>query len=130
MKVTRFEDLEIWNEARELYKLVFQKTSRTPFSNDFKFRDQIRASSGSISDNIAEGFDRGGNKEFIQFLSISKGSCAEVRSQAYRAFDSNCISKEELEDLLLRTDSISKKTTSLIKYLKVSALKGPKYESQ
>lgn len=130
MKITRFEKLEIWNEARELYKLVFQKTSLPPFSSDFKFRDQIRASSGSISDNIAEGFDRGGNKEFVQFLSISKGSCAEVRSQAYRAFDSNYISKGELEDFLSRTDSISKKTTSLIKYLKGSTLKGPKYDSK
>lgn len=126
MKITRFEELDIWKEARELYTLVFQRTSQPPFSNDFKFRDQIRASSGSIPDNIAEGFARGGNKEFIQFLSISKGSCAELRSQSYRAFDSNYISKEELEELLLRTDSISKKTTSLIIYLKSSTLKGPK----
>ncbi|MGE0090002.1 MAG: four helix bundle protein [Bacteroidales bacterium] len=79
MKVSKFEDLDVWKLGRDLYKNVFQITSREPFFNDFKFRDQIRASSGSISDNIAEGFDRGGNKEFIQFLSIAKGSCGETR---------------------------------------------------
>ena len=129
MKVTRFEELEIWKEARELYKLVFQITSEKPFCNDFRFRDQIRASSGSVSDNIAEGFDRGGNKEFIQFLSISKGSCGEVRNQSYRAFDSSYITKEELDELLNRTDSISRKITNLVKYLNSSNLKGPKYDT-
>lgn len=68
MKVTRFEDLEIWRLARELYKFIFNVTSAEPFCKDFNLRDQIRGSSGSISDNIAEGFERGGNKEFIQFL--------------------------------------------------------------
>jgi len=79
MKIERFEDLEIWIEARELCKSVFSITEKEPFNRDFKFRDQIRASSGSIMDNIAEGFERGGNKEFIQFLSIAKGSCGETR---------------------------------------------------
>ena len=87
MKIERFEDLEIWQEARELCKYIFFITSSDPFNKDYKFRDQIRASSGSIMDNIAEGFERGGNKEFGQFLFIAKGSCAEVRSQSYRAFD-------------------------------------------
>lgn len=129
MKVSRFEELDIWKEARELYKHVFLITSKEPFSSDFRFRDQIRASSGSVSDNIAEGFDRGGNKEFIQFLSISKGSCGEVRSQSYRAFDSNYIRKEELDELLIRTESISRKITALVKYLKGSSLKGPKFDT-
>jgi four helix bundle protein len=87
MKIERFEDLDIWKEARELYSRVFEITSVNPFCNDFKFRDQIRASSGSVMDNIAEGFERGGNKEFMQFLSVAKGSCGEVRSQSYRSFD-------------------------------------------
>ena len=71
MKISRFEDLEIWQEARELYRRVFQITSEKPFVSDFRFRDQMRASAGSVADNIAEGFDRGGNKEFIQFLTVS-----------------------------------------------------------
>ena len=84
MNIKRFEDLEIWKEARELCKIVFDITSHGPFSTDFKFRDQMRASAGSTMDNIAEGFDRGGNKEFSQFLSVTRGSCGEVRSQSYR----------------------------------------------
>ena len=82
MKIVRFEDLDIWKEARELCRMFYQLMSLGPFSMDFKFRDQVRASSGSIMDNIAEGFDRGGNKEFYQFLSISRGSVGEVRSQS------------------------------------------------
>jgi four helix bundle protein len=128
MKVKRFEELEIWKLARELYKFVFKITSEEPFCRDFKLRDQIRASSGSVSDNIAEGFERGGNKEFIQFLSVAKGSCGETRNQSYRAFDSNYISNEVLNDLLIRTETISRKTTNLIRTLKDSDHKGVKYD--
>ena len=127
MRVTRFEDLEIWQLARELYKLVFKITSEEPFCRDFRFRDQMRDSSGSISDNIAEGFERGGNKEFIQFLSVSKGSCGETRNQSYRAFDSKYITQEVLDELLNLTDLISRKTANLIKTLKASDHKGVKY---
>jgi len=128
MKVSRFEDLEIWKLARELYKSVFKLTSREPFFSDFRFRDQMRDSSGSVSDNIAEGFERGGNREFTQFLWVSKGSCGETRNQSYRAFDSNYITKEELDELLERTDIISRKTANLIKSIKQSERKGIKYE--
>jgi four helix bundle protein len=127
MKVTRFEDLEIWKEARELCKVVYEITSKGPFNQDFKFRDQMRASSGSVMDNIAEGFDRGGNKEFYQFLSISRGSTGEVRSQSYRAYDCKYITQEELDNLLERTDSLSRKTFNLMQRLKNSEIKGTKY---
>jgi len=127
MKVERFEDLDIWKEARELYGLVFEITSSVPFASDFRFRDQIRAASGSVMDNISEGFDRGGNKEFSQFLSISMGSAAEVRSQSYRDFDSKYIDESQLEDMLKRTESISRKTFTLIQYLKTTDIKGIKY---
>src|SRR5450759_4009607 len=99
MQIDRFEDLEIWQEARALCNSVFEITSVSPFCSDFKFKDQIRASSGSVMDNIAEGFERGGNKEFIQFLSIAKGSCGETRSQSYRAFDYKYINQDILDDL-------------------------------
>lgn len=128
MKVSRFEDLEIWKLARELYKYVFKITGLEPFCKDYKFRDQMRDSSGSISDNIAEGFERGGNKEFIQFLSVSKGSCGETRNQSYRAFDSEYITQEVLDELLKRTDTLSRKTANLIKSLKYSDRKGIKYD--
>jgi four helix bundle protein len=117
MRVTRFEDLEIRQLARELYKLVFKITSQEPFCRDFRFRDQMRDSSGSVSDNIAEGFDRGGNKEFIQFLSVAKGSNGETRNQSYRAFDSSYINQEVLNELIELTDLISRKITNLIKSL-------------
>ena len=127
MKVAKFEDLEIWQEARDLCKIVYEVSSNGPFWQDFKFRDQIRASSGSIMDNIAEGFDRGGNKEFMQFLSVSRGSCAEVRSQSYRAFDVKHLTKEKLDELLKRTDTLSRKIHNLMQHLKNSNIKGPKY---
>lgn len=100
MNIKRFEDLEIWKEARELCKIVFEITSQAPFCNDFKLRDQIRGSSGSAMDNIAEGFDRGGNREFGQFLSMSKGSTGEARSQSYRAYDNKYITDEKFNELL------------------------------
>ncbi|MCF8222792.1 MAG: four helix bundle protein [Bacteroidales bacterium] len=110
--------------ARELYKFVFNITLREPFCRDFKLRDQIRSSSGSISDNIAEGFERGGNKEFIQFLFTAKGSCGETRNQSYRAYDSDYITHDILNELLERTDKISRKIVSLIKKLKSSSNRG------
>lgn len=127
MKVTRFEDLEIWKDAREMCSLVFKVTSYEAFSKDFRFRDQIRSSSGSIMDNIAEGFERGGNKEFIQFLSISKGSCGETRSQGYRALDYKYIDKETLEELINKTVKLSVKISNLMQYLKNSEFRGSKY---
>jgi four helix bundle protein len=127
MKVTRFEDLEIWQEAREICKLVYKITSSGPFEHDFKFRDQMRASSGSAMDNIAEGFNRGGNKEFGQFLWISLGSTGEVRSQTYRAFDVKHINEEKFNELLERTDKLGRKTFNLIDSLKDSDIKGIKF---
>jgi len=128
MKISRFEELPIWQQARELYKIIFEITSQNPFFSDFKFRDQIRSSSGSIMDNIAEGFERGGNKEFIQFLSVAKGSCGECRSQSYRAFDSGYINQQTLDDLIARTLLLSKNISGFMSYLKQSDLKGTKYK--
>ena len=127
MKINRFEDLEIWKSARELCKLVYEVTSIEPFSKDFRFRDQMRASSGSIMDNIAEGFERGGNKEFLQFLSVAKGSCGETRSQSYRAFDFGYITQDTLDQLLDKTINLSKQISSFMAYLKTSTYKGSKY---
>jgi four helix bundle protein len=127
MTYATFEDLPIWQKARELALFVFEITSKEPFCNDFKFRDQIRASSGSVMDNIAEGFERGGNKEFVQFLYIAKGSCGETRSQSYRAFDFRYITQEVLDELIRKTKELSMEISSFSQYLRNSGMKGEKY---
>ncbi len=128
MTFSSFEDLDIWKESRELAKIVRLLTRNEKFSKDYRFVSQMTSSSGSTMDNIAEGFERDGHKEFIQFLYIAKASNGECRSQAYRAFDANFINQEELDDILSRTSSIRNKTQGLIKYLKNSEHKGAKYK--
>jgi four helix bundle protein len=130
MTVERFEDLEIWQEARSLSKYVFDLTEKEPFCRDFKLRDQIRASSGSVMDNIAEGFERDGNKEFVQFLSVSKGSCGEARSQSYRAYDYKYIPQDTLDTLISKTTNLSKRISALMSFLKNSDMKGSKFHKK
>ncbi len=126
--ITCFEDLEIWQLSRVMSVDVFRLTKTAPFSKDFGLVDQIRRSSGSVMDNIAEGFEREGKNEFIQFLSISKGSAGECRSQIYRAKDREYISDEEFEDIKSKLLSISVKIKRFMDYLKASELKGNKFK--
>ena len=127
--ITRFEDLEIWKEARKLSKEIYLITlNNTDFKNDFRFRDQIRASSGSIMDNIAEGFERNGNLEFRQFLSIAKGSAGEMRSQLYRALDFNYITQETFDVLKIDSENLSGKINNFITYLNKKEFKGTKFQ--
>lgn len=127
-KVERFEDLKIWQLARELCQLIHKLTIKDQFSRDFKLVGQINGSSGSIMDNIAEGFERDGNKEFIQFLTFSKGSCGETRSQLYRALDYQYITQEEFDAAYKMTLEESKMLKSFIEYLKDSELKGNRFK--
>mgnify|MGYP000964214404 CR=1 FL=1 len=129
MKIVQFEDLDIWKEARELCMLIKEICENSKFSKDYRLKNQILSSSGSIMDNIAEGFERGGNKEFIQFLFIAKGSCGETRSQLYRAKDFGYVSVEKSEELIKTTSILSKKISALINYLKRSSLKGAKFKN-
>jgi four helix bundle protein len=124
-----FEDMDVWKLARSLSLKVYKLSSRQPFFNDFALRDQIRRAVISISSNMAEGFEREGNKEFVQFLSIAKASTAEVRSQLYLAFDLGYINNEEFEQLKLETLNVGKTISGLIKYLRSSELKGSKYSA-
>jgi four helix bundle protein len=124
----RFEDIVAWQKARVLCKLINDYTLKSSFSKDFKLISQIKSSSGSAMDNIAEGFERGGNKEFSQFLSISKGSAGETRSQLYRALDNEYISEEEFQEACNLADEVGKLTGALMNHLKSSELKGNKFK--
>jgi four helix bundle protein len=123
-----FEDIEAWQLARVLAKEIFFLMKSSSFANDFGLINQMRNSSGSIMDNIAEGFERGGNREFIQFLSISKGSVGELRSQIYRTFDREYISESKYKELKDSCIEISGKIEKLIDYLNKSDFKGSKFK--
>ena len=126
--ITRFEDLEIWQEARRLAKEIHIISIETELKNDFRFRDQIKASSGSVMDNIAEGFERNGNLEFRQFLSIAKGSAGESRSQLYRVWDFNYINDEKFNVLRIDYENFSGKINNFISYLNKKDFKGTKFQ--
>ena len=123
-----FEELEVWQNARALNILVYQYSKKDLFELDAGLVKQIRSAAGSVMDNIAEGFERGGRKEFIQFLIISKGSCGEVRSQLYRAKDQDYITLQEFDLALSKCLSISKMTQRFIEYLNHTDIKGPTYK--
>ena len=126
--ITRFEDLEIWQEARRLAKEIHIISIETELKNDFRFRDQIKASSGSVMDNIAEGFERNGNLEFSQFLSIAIGSAGKSRSQLYRVLDFNYINDEKFNVLRIDYENLSGKINNFISYLNKKDFKGTKFQ--
>lgn len=126
--IQRFEDILSWIESRELNKKVGTLIDNGKFKSSYRLINQIEGAAGSIMDNIAEGFERGGNKEFIQFLYIAKGSCGELRSQLFRALDRNYISNEEFLDLSEHAKRISALIQRLITYLENSEQKGIKYK--
>lgn len=128
MTVKYFEDLEVWKDSRILTNRIYSITKKSAFSKDFGLVDQIRRASVSVMSNIAEGFERGGNKEFIQFLYISKGSCGEVRAQLYVAYDQAYIDKREFEDISESARKLSIMIGNFIEYLEKSPYKGPKYK--
>ena len=126
--VKDFEELAIFQKARELSKKIYPVTNRDGFKSDFRFVQQIRAAAGSIMDNIAEGFERTGNKEFLNFLYIAKGSCGEVRSQLIRANDVGYLTPEEYEELYSDSRKLSASIMNFIKEIKTSDITGAKYK--
>ena len=129
-KIEKFEDLEIWNLSREICNDIEMLFETTNLGKRFSLKDQMDRSSGSIMDNIAEGFERNGNREFINFLSYSKGSCGELKSQLYRAFDKKLISKLEFESISVKIELVKNKIGAFIKYLNNSEIKGLKFNNK
>jgi four helix bundle protein len=125
-KIDRFEDIEAWRNARELVKTVYDLTRTSEFSRDYGLRDQIQRAAVSVMSNIAEGFERGSNKEFIQFLYIAKGSVGEVRSQLYAGLDLGYLDSAAFEDAFEKAHQLSRKIASFIKYLSNSPYKNAK----
>lgn len=122
-----FEEIEAWRKSRELTRRVYEISAQGAFARDYGLCDQLRRASVSVMSNIAEGFERGGNREFIHFLSISKGSAGEIRSQIYVALDQGYIDKVTFDTIHALTREVSRMIGGLIQYLQKSEMKGPKF---
>ena len=127
MKIRKFEDIESWKKARRLTNEIYQITGTGRFARDFGLRDQIRRASISMLSNIAEGFERGGDKEFLQFLAMAKGSGGEVRAQLYVALDQGYLAQDVFDVLTMNTVEIGQLISGFMKYLSNSELRGSKY---
>jgi four helix bundle protein len=128
--IRTFEDIEAWQLARQLSKEIYAFTVTGGFSKDFRFKDQINAASGSVMDNIAEGFGRGGRNEFINFLGIASGSLNETKSQLYRALDRDYITQDNFNILYALADLTGNKLGRFMIYLNSTEHKGPKYKDR
>jgi len=127
-KIERFEEIDAWKKARELTKIIYEITAQGNIAKDFALKDQLRRASMSIMANIAEGFERGGNKEFRQFLSMAKGSVGEVKAQLYVALDSGQIPLERFNSLMALANETSRLIAGFLRYLKDSDQKGSKFK--
>ncbi len=127
-KIEKFEDIESWKLAREITKQIYEISSTERFSRDFALVNQIRRASISILSNIAEGFERSGNKEFLQFLAIAKGSCGEVRAQLYVAFDQKYTDETKFRELTERLLEINRLIAGFMKYLQQTEMRGSKFK--
>jgi four helix bundle protein len=128
-QIDRFEEIEAWKTARELAREIYQLTASGLFAQDYPLRDQIRKAAISIMSNIAEGFGRGGNKEFIQFLSIARGSIAELQSQLFIALDAGYLTEAQYDSARKRSDDAGKLLSGFIRYLSQAHFKGSKYQA-
>lgn len=129
-RIDKFQDLEAWKKAREITNKIYQISLKEKFSKDFALCNQIRRAAVSIGSNIAEGFGREGDKEFIQFLSIAKGSCFEVYSQLYVALDQNYIDEKEFAEISMIIEETARIIGGLTKYLQQSEFKGSKFKKE
>lgn len=122
--------MPVWQHARKFASKAEAVIENSEIKRSFKLRDQMLGSSGSVMDNIAEGFERNGNKEFINFLYYSKGSAGEFRSQLYRALDANRISQSDFNELYSQVEAISKELQTFLNHLQNSDMRGVKYSNR
>ncbi len=127
VKISRFEDIEAWKKARELTKKIYDVTNQGDLARDFALKDQLRRAAISIMANIAEGFEREGNKEFKQFLAMAKGSVGEVKAQLYVALDASLIDSDNFTKIMALADETARLLAGFLKYLKASDHKGSKF---
>ncbi len=111
-RIECFEDIEAWQDARILVKNIYEATAEGRFARDFGLRDQIRRAAISTMSNIAEGFERGSNKDFVRFLYMAKGSAGEVRSQLYAAIDLSYLEEQKANELIRLAQVISRRRRS------------------
>lgn len=127
--IRRFEDIEAWQKARQLTHAVYQYSAAGVFGTDYALRNQIRRAAVSAMSNIAEGFERGGSSEFVQFLSIAKGSVGEIEAQLYIALDQRYLSDDDFRRLLRLTGATKRLLAGFMKYLKSSEIRGLKFKA-
>ena len=128
--IKKFEELEIWQLARILYQKISEVAKMLRDQKEFRFSEQIKSSSGSIMDNIAEGFERNSRLEFLNSLSISKGEGGELKSQLYRCLDDKYIDQKKFSELYYDTDILVRKISAFIIYLNKSEHKGLKFKER
>lgn len=128
--IQKFEELEVWQLARELSQKIYPLTFQEPIAKDLRYKDQLRGSCGSIMDNIAEGFERGSKLEFINSLTIAKGEAGELKSQLYRGLDNHYFNHALFDELYELANRITKMLTTFINYLNKSSIKGQKFKER
>lgn len=128
--IQKFEDLQVWQLGRDLSQKIYPLTFLDPIAKDFRFKDQLRGTCGSVMDNIAEGFERGSKLEFINSLTIAKGEVGELKSQLYRGLDNNYFSLALFEELYDFANRLTKMLTTFINYLNRSNIKGQKFKER
>ena len=117
MKITRFENLDCWQNARDVANRVYRACNANEFKREYNLIGQIKGAAASIMANIAEGFSRRGNKEFIQFLFVAKSSAAELQSHLYIALDQEYINRQQFDELYEEIDKVQRQISNFIKYL-------------
>jgi len=125
--IRRFEEIDAWQRARELTRAIYEVTRSGTFARDFGLRDQIRRAAVSVMSNIAEGFGRGGNREFLQFLSVARGSVAEVQAQLYVALDAGYLQRTQFDSLFRLATETGSLIGGFMRYLAASDQRGHKF---